>query len=261
MRGFFTKIKQFFGKVGKIDEICPMHTLVLMEDRMKEIADIKQRTLKITEALYRTTDLFYDGEPLKWSLRQTALEILNAASGLSTKSTYEQVREMDRIDGLSRNLFLKLELASSGTFISRMNFEVLYREYGNLLGDVAKHKENNLSDTLLLDNGISDKKLLDNKTKDSPIEKVEKETVLEKVNEEKVEVKKAPVVRIDEPITERKNTLISALKERGASSVGDLVGVFNGSIGEKTIQRELNAMAEVGMIKREGDKRWRRYFI
>ncbi len=79
---------------------------------------------------------------------------------------------------------------------------------------------------------------------------------------ETIEKKEPPADFGREPVvTERKNTLFSALKERGASSVGDLSRIFNGSIGEKTIQRELNAMAAVGMIKKEGDKRWRRYFI
>ena len=257
----------------KIDGIRRLPTLVVMEERTKEIGEIKQRVLKITEALYRTTDLFYDGEPLKWSLRQTALEVLNAASGLEAKSTYEQVREMDRIEGLVRGLFLKLELASSGTFMSRMNFEVLCREYANLLGRVAKHRGSHLSDTLLLDNSITDKKLLDNKVSDSENKREENARTEsparnEKTSDLRMEIQNGVILETDkeqgrpEPVvTERKNTLLSALKERGASSVGDLARVFSGSIGEKTIQRELNAMAAVGMIKKEGDKRWRRYFI
>src|SRR3990167_1992107 len=93
--------------------------------------ELKQRALKITEALYRTTDLFSDAEPLKWSLRNEALEILNM-----------HPQNFVRFDGLIKNISLKLDLASSGTFISKTNFEVIKGAYNDLLDRAMSIKDN-----------------------------------------------------------------------------------------------------------------------
>lgn len=210
-----------------------------------DIDEIGQRALKITEALYRTTDIMFDGEPLKWSLRNTAVDILNMISSLNSGS---QLRDVEKLNNLLKNLFLKLELASSGTFISKMNFEVLQREYSTL-GDCVRKQEQpilleyrtkeNITD-IILDKSISDK-----------TEVSEKEAPTEAVKEDKKV----------EPDPSRKTVIISALETNGHISISDIARLFNGTIGEKTVQRELNALVEVGAIKKEGEKRWRRYFL
>jgi len=213
-------------------KILGEYTLVYMFDQAKE------RALKITEALYRTTELFSDTEPLKWSLRQTALEILNAAP-----------QDLAKFEALIKNLFLKLELASSGTFISKMNFDVLKREYTHLLSDLVSYKD---SYQALLDNIVSD---------------TVKPVVSAKAGEpkqiraaEERPVSKSPI-SLTSNNTDRRQTLMATLKEKGPSSVGDLINVFDNAISGKTVQRELNAMVISGVIKKEGERRWRRYFI
>ena len=70
---------------------------------------------------------------------------------------------------------------------------------------------------------------------------------------------KSPAVHTSN--SERRDILLSALKTKGPSSVGELVGVFESQVSEKTVQRELNAMVEAGVVKKDGEKRWRRYFV
>src|SRR3989344_5286479 len=209
------------------------------------VDEIKQRALKITEALYRTTDVMFDGEPLKWSLRETGVDILNIVSNLNSGS---QLRDIEKLNGLIKNLFLKLELASSGTFISKVNFEVLQREY-SILGDYAMKQEQPILleyRTKEITDTVSDKSILDK------AEMSEEQAVVE---EKKIEEKRI------EPDPNRKTVIISALESKGHSSISDIASLFNGTIGEKTVQRELNALVEVGVIKKEGEKRWRRYFL
>jgi len=209
------------------------------------IDEIKQRALKITEALYRTTDVMFDGEPLKWSLRETGVDILNIVSNLNSGS---QLRDIEKLNGLIKNLFLKLELASSGTFISKVNFEVLQREY-SMLGDYAMKQEQPI--------------LLEYRTKevtDIISDKNEMSVKVEK-EEPKIEEQEVAEEKKIEPDPKRKSVIISALESKGHSSISDIARLFNGTIGEKTVQRELNALVEVGAIKKEGEKRWRRYFL
>ena len=190
--------------------------------------ELKEKALKITEALYRTTDLFSDAEPLKWSLRQTALDVLN-----SRRQDFLGLEES------VKNLTLKLDLASSGTFISKTNFNVIKRAYMELLSNATSFRE-------------SYKNLLD-----PPI------AVAMRRAGNILSDKKADVIS-DKPITGRRETLVSALKEKGPLGVGDLTRLLleAGSVlSEKTVQRELGALVASGTVKQDGDKRWRRYFI
>lgn len=191
--------------------------------------NLKEKALKITEALYRTTDLFSDAEPLKWALRETALEIMSTDHG-----------NMARMEKLVKNMFLKLELASSGAFVSRANFEVLAKAYSGFLRSAAT-----LSDSY--------QNLLDSIVSDSLTANAVKQTnQLVHILSDKVPAK---------PIADRPEAILAMLKERGRSSVGEVAKMLGGQIGEKTVQRKLSSLVASGAIRQEGEKRWRRYFI
>jgi len=211
-----------------------------------DIEALKQRALKITEALYRTTDIMFDGEPLKWSLRQSALDIMNIVSSLNSGG---QIREAEKLETMSRNLFLKLELASSGTYISRMNFEVLKREYSVLNNNIVEQSKT----PILLDLPVS--------KQPTPIYRTMEQISDIISDKDRMTDKKEEEAKTKIPDSDRKSVIVSALKTSGPSSVSDVARLFNGSIGEKTIQRELSGLVEVGVIKKEGEKRWRRYFV
>ncbi len=223
-------------------------------DKKNNIEEIKQKALKITEALYRTTDLFYDVEPLKWSLRETSLSILEIVSGIEGKSEYERSREIEKLNNLVKKLFLKLELASSGTFISRTNFDVLEREY-IAIGQSLKRS---FIPTLLLDKPLTDivsDSLSDNVSVTDNSNVIRHEEVSRPAESEPTGI----IVERGDP--KRKETILEALKTKGPSSVSDLAGLFAGAISEKTVQRELSSLVAAGNVKQEGEKRWRRYFL
>lgn len=189
--------------------------------------ELKQRVLKITEALYRTTDLFSDAEPLKWSLRKEALEVLNV-----------HPQDVLRMEELVKALTLKLDLASSGTFISKTNFEVIKRAYGEFLSNTVSLRESYESLFLL----------------DKPVG-VLSDAVLDKRKGGDGGVVQSVA------LSGRKTTLLSALKQKGPLSVGELAKMLDEPISEKTIQRELAGLVASGAIRQEGDRRWRKYFI
>jgi len=189
---------------------------------------LKEKALKITEALYRTTDLFSDAEPLKWSLRQTALDVLNARQ-----------QDFFGLEESVKNISLKLDLASFGTFISKTNFDVIKRAYIELLSNAALLRE-------------SYKSLLD------PPIAVAMRRAGNILSDKQIGVSDKREVSV------RQETLVSALKEKGPLGVGDLTRLLMeaGSVlSEKTVQRELGAMVVSGAVKQQGEKRWRKYFI
>src|SRR3989344_4315944 len=187
--------------------------------------NLKEKALKITEALYRIPDLFSDAEPLKWALRENALEIIGA-----------DPRDTVKLEKLAKSMFVKLELASSGTFISKVNFEVLAKAYSGLLRETMS-----LSDSY--------RNLLDS---------------IAGVGAEQISSPPERALSDNKPIrhvSDRHETLLAGLRENGRRSVGELAKMLGGQISEKTVQRELSSLVASGVIKQEGEKRWRRYFI
>ncbi len=59
---------------------------------------------------------------------------------------------------------------------------------------------------------------------------------------------------------ERQKTILDTIRNRGESSIKDLVSVIKGC-SEKTIQRELISLVQNGALSKTGERRWSRYSI
>lgn len=59
-------------------------------------------------------------------------------------------------------------------------------------------------------------------------------------------------------LSDRSRLILEVVKEKGAVSIRDIASAISGC-SEKTIQRELVALIERGLIKREGERRWSTY--
>ncbi len=58
----------------------------------------------------------------------------------------------------------------------------------------------------------------------------------------------------------RKKAIFDYIRKRGAATVRDLVPIIKGC-SEKTIQRELAGLVGSGALRKEGDRRWSKYFL
>lgn len=258
-----------------------------------------EHTQKITEALYRITDVFPDREPLKWYLRKEGLSIFKIFLNIQDSSTYERIRYVDKIESIIPHMIHGLELASLGTFISRINFEVLSREYNALLDFVKANKEELLPESEKKLSVMSfGERLL--KEKDNQIENegekvndamsfrakndVESNGHFENENKEELspdqnnETASLNTQNNDsfhdqnqknederspiffEHSRDRHKKILSILEEKGEVSVSDVSLCFGG-LSEKTIQRDLAHLIDQGAVKKYGDKRWRRYVL
>lgn len=241
---------------------------------------------KITEALYRITDVFPDREPLKWYLRKEGLLIFRIFLKIEDSTIYERIKYIDKTERIIPHMISALELSSLGTFISRTNFEVLSREY-NILLDFIKDKRDELVPDSIKQ--LSVRPIADRIKDDNEKNNVGKEaeySLPRALYEEKNNTRQhfySSVNKIDqnfnksegieqEPATseeknhfssgflDRKGKILSIIRERGEVSVSDVALRFGG-ISEKTIQRDLVSLTDSGMIRKYGDKRWRRYVL
>ncbi len=235
-----------------------------------DIHYVEERAKKITEALYRVTDLFPDREPLKWNLRAGAVEILEVILSLGSyppKGTGDSLKNTEQ---RIQRLVALLDLAQAGSFISSLNFEVLKSEYRNLQGFLLV-PSNEPSQNLLpvfyeLQNmGIIEKQLSSGEEGDkAPPEALEKqmrERDRPQKRDEPIGQDNGQISRRYFPEKDRRSVIVDCLQRRPGQwvSVRELAALFEHNLSEKTLQRDLAGMIEEGIVDKQGDKRWRRY--
>lgn len=215
---------------------------------------IMDRIKKLTEALYRVTDLYSEKEPLKWVLRESAINLYDKLMSIISlrliKGTFTEIKPtaqiFEEIMTFFRKIIGTLELASLGGFVSDINFEILKREYSSLMSFIENEKEKIITEKKLL---ISPKfpefkKPLPEK-KEKPIEQ------------------EISIGHIGQKISgskERQEKILGFLQKNGKKTVKEIALIFQG-ISEKSIQRDLLELVKTGKLKAEGEKRWRVYFL
>ncbi len=178
---------------------------------------------RLTLALYRVTERMADEEPLKWKLRQHALRFSELESlpesSLSLKEAQERLR-------LMTNLVSLLDLASSLSYVAKVNFDTLRREY-----------------------------LLFEKSNQSVL-------LTERAEEKNLPIHIAsPEENSNESVSNRQKKILEYLEKTSNSSIGEVSIVFENSISEKTLQRDLSDLMLQGLVRAEGDRRWRKYSL
>ena len=203
---------------------------------------------KVTNALYKVTDFLEEQEPLKWILRNTALNILMNVIDLENKQNFTQKAEKLNVlryalGGLEK-IVHALSLAGSSGFISEINFEILKREYEKLkqaliLMDTEKEEE------LLLEN----KPLIKEPTKDTPPSEAKKSSSIKNISKGQSN---------GHNMSDRKKKIIAFLRKNNWATVKEISAQFS-SASLKTVQRDLAQLTAEGVLKKQGEKRWRKY--
>jgi len=260
---------------------------------------IQERTQKITEALYRVTDLFSDKEPIKWLLRKKGINIFNCLSFLDDDFPVQRLKNIGIVSGLISSILRVLEIASAGAFISVVNFEVLRREY-RVLADFINHNKKDilpsptafLSDSVLIkenpsskegdslkghsnsngqiginnffnghslivkeNNGKNKEKSNGNNASGGNL-KINTNTIVKDKKKKDVSYSNNNEAEIK---FDRQKKILEFVKNNGWVGAREVSAVFDKNISEKTVQRDLIAMADSGILRKAGDKRWRRY--
>lgn len=214
---------------------------------LEDFNHLTEKCRKITEALYRVTDLLPEQEPLKWGLRERAMNIFSKITELKDIPTHRKARNLEEIIHSASGILNFLELASAASFISQLNFEVLKREYLALVNFIEDRKEEFLPTEQILIQSMSV----------SPNFLEEKPDKGHNGQKNKKSIKEMSVMDND---NRRRKILAILNNNKDWVSIKDIISSLN-DIGPKTIQRELSAMVGQGLLKATGEKRWRKYRI
>lgn len=219
---------------------------------------LKDKIKKLTEAVYRVSDLYPDQEPLKWSLRDSAVHIYINLYRFLDFNGARNSKALEEIIGSLSGIIHTLDLASLGGFISDVNFDILKREYSRLK-DIMEGEGNAI---------ISEKKLLispdlSDSNKDSgskgQISKGHKRQN-SKGHTSVGPSPQRPSVALAGKQNKRQEVIINFLKNHGKKTINEISQNFQ-DISNKSIQRDVISLVERGILSAEGERRWRVYFL
>lgn len=251
---------------------------------------VYKKTEKLTSALYMITGLVKDSEPLKWAIRDSALELL--AAGLSFAGANPGDRNLfgkDLSSAMLRTLSM-LEVGARSRIISDMNCAIMRREFEMLLKDIRTDEAGAPGALILSETFFSVPRASETPRKEialpfsdttaAPAKKPEAENKGHEITSQPKQAlsdkepsfntkpatpaeRRAPALSAPRIKDKNRQELIVATLRKYKNrklSIKDFAQVITGC-SEKTIQRELLELVEKGVLKKEGERRWSTYYL
>jgi len=239
------------------------------------------RAEKLTSALYMVTDFLSDNEPLKWKLRSRSVDLLSDTSKfVKDNQTFGVIAGECLLSAINEIVSL-LSVAYFGGAVSKMNFEILKQEYEMFGRQIAgpnpthplvqfltfvpsqdqerfnlnsfghrRDLENNLTRNNKALTASSFEKTNSRQTGRIGQMDNKKDTGNDLYGLNSKEGKKSI----------RKEQIVTWLKDKTWTSIADIAKSLP-DCGPKTVQRELLEMVSLGVLKKQGERRWSRYML
>lgn len=259
-----------------------------------------KKTQKLVSALYLITGFFKEDEPVRSKLRELGTNLLSESVLIKDGSSAQRDRAVQTVHALVLEITALLEVARQAGMMTEMNYNIVNKEFALLLESISHPEsafEGGLSTLKPAFFGVEKKSVesrpvtpaaqndVHEETKDKTVEVPESrylppvEEVRQSVQYEKSASPEAqpnrqiytPDVRPEPKMLKdfgavavkknsRQSVIINLLKRKKEIMIKDVSPLIHGC-SEKTIQRELLAMVQSGILKKEGEKRWSRYSL
>lgn len=236
--------------------------------RDNDLEYIFKKTEKISTAVYLITNFFSPEEPLKWDIRNIATKLLRFALSFSQGSLYNKEKRTLDLNGAILELSSLFDLAYRSGFVTVMNYQILNTEINRLGTLLMEYNAVKLGSNKPL---FTDESFAVSRTQSQP-ENVAgqrntygttygtsytKPSFIKDISKGQT---KRPNVLYTNANSKRRETIINEVKRLGEVSVKDISIVVT-DCSEKTLQRELLAMVDAGILSKTGERRWSRYSI
>lgn len=242
-----------------------------------------QKVKKLAAAVYMITNFFDDNEPIKWSLRSLSTELLKKNIALTDTIFANSTATKNSIREVILETVSLLEVASFAGLVSQMNVEVLKKEFTVLLermehiGNPKKSGGASVTEQFfavaeLKENAVVESKEMD-QAQDTPVQApvIVKDnssvfyanhysTGSDDATDSDVRTKLRDFSPVAVKKNKRQSAIINLLKRKKEIMIKDVVGIIT-DCSEKTIQRELLALVDEGILRKEGERRWTKYSL
>lgn len=210
---------------------------------------IYKKAERLAKAIHLIAPAFADSASLRSRIESIGIGIVNAAILPSGAARSTLSRELLALSSV-------LSIARTSGLLSSMNADLISREAHVLLQEVAEYEEPRL--------------FLDETPTLSDIAKqVQKEQVPRQLAHAPRKVLPAwsdkgqiKDTRSDmsPPTQERRDAILSVIKNKQKASIKDISTLIR-NVSEKTIQRELASLIALGIVIKEGERRWSTYSL
>jgi len=232
---------------------------------------VLKKAEKLTSALYLVTEHVPSTDPLRRKIRALGLDIM---SFMVCQFDPETEKNNEKVLSTSvAELLSLLSLSVLCGYVSSMNRDVLDREYREVLyafindrdlysGNIGRELEagffniaDNIKDTYNIkhfnrDRGADGSKgQIDHQHSLRKSRKTGGTKTLHRYSQPE-----------DVSRKDRRGRIVRIIKQKGRISIKDISNVVTGC-SEKTIQRELLALVNDGILRKEGKKRWSTYVV
>lgn len=214
-------------------------------------AFIYNKSERIAKALHLIAPAFRETETLRGRVERLSVALMDAAILPPSEGKKALSAELLALSSI-------LAIAKSAGLLSAMNVAILLKEVQTLLEEVAMYEEPQVA--------LEAVPSLAEIARDARREPVPQEHVLAPSASQKSAM--APEAREVARKSgykghikdkgNRKESILSIIESKGQSTIKDIAIRFR-DVSEKTIQRELIALVEDGVLKKTGERRWSTY--
>ncbi len=236
------------------------------------LVEIHKRTERLSAALFLITDILSDMNPIRQRIRVLSVEMMSFMLNSATLISEDSRLFTDRFERFLLEISSLLEIASLSEQLSEMNFKLISLEIERIIESAQRLRKgsqypsvSSRTSHLLEDVGATVRTPL---TASDQFKKL-----LYRVSSHKghsIRQNKGRMSYSTKTVqgqsnsfvkdTNRKDMIVSTLKNGKHLTVRDFMSVIYG-VSEKTIQRELVSLVQDGVLKREGKRRWSRYYL
>ena len=222
-----------------------------------------KRAERIAAALYMLTKHMSDKEPLKGSARtaghQLLKDILDLRSGFRLDA---DAVDTSRLHAHARETISIAQLLAIAGYISRENADMVSRALEELSQFIDVSGTTQLAERITLsreDLLIEQTTRMPSRSHDPISVKGSRLSTGQGVSEKDIKINKGHNSGKDN-MSSRREAILDLLKDGKKMGIRDIAAFVVG-VSEKTVQRELASLISDGLLKKEGEKRWSRYFI
>jgi len=212
---------------------------------------IVQKTEKLASALYVVTSFISESDPLRTRVRGCALDLLSASAD---PNRARDIRYAEGFASRCLEIASTLSLAERAGFVSAMNAKILSDEYAELASFVKRH-EDTIFGSATLDVGPDALPHLAWPQSNTATGATSAFAAAPKMTKKDTENKRTPNHKRH---SNRKDMILRLLDKKDKITIKDATEAIPDCSG-KTIQRELIALVETGVLLKEGERRWSTY--
>lgn len=229
---------------------------------------IFKKTEKIVAAIYLVTNLISDTEPLKWQIRKIALELMSDTLSLKRLPVSASKQAVMGLMVCASEIVSLLKVASISDQVSPMNASILQKEFGLLMSSldslygeitgtgpsVLPHDFFAVPMPIISPLHSPTNSTFNNSNQPGVSSKGQYRT---SIGQKDNNVQSTPKDNLKD---NRREKMLQLLKTGKPLGIKDFAAEIK-DCSEKTLQRELLAMVENGVLKKTGERRWSLYSL